>query len=212
MKVEILNVLPEFGTNTYIVWDEETKEAMIIDPAAPSHEIIELIEGKDLIPKFLVNTHGHGDHIAGNGMIKGHFDLRFIIHQKDSEMLKDAAKNLSLYWNQNVISPDADVKLTKEFSFELGSKMVQVIPTPGHSNGGICLLVDGLLFSGDTLFAESIGRTDLPGGDYDTLIASIKEKLFILPEETVVYPGHGPKTTIGDEVVGNPFVGLAARL
>ena len=212
MKVEILNLLPEFGTNTYITWDENSKEAIIIDPSAPSSQIIDRVKELGLTPKFLINTHGHGDHIGGNGLVKSSFDVRFIIHQNDSQMLVDSAKNLSLYWDQNVISPKADIEITKDYSIKLGDKDVQLIPTPGHSRGGICILVDGLLFSGDTLFAESIGRTDLPGGDLATLTNSIKEKLFELPEETVVYPGHGPKTTIGDEIVGNPFVGLAARL
>lgn len=212
MEFKTFNFLPEFGTNTYLVWDEVSLDAMLIDIAASDEQIINEIEKLGLNLKYLVNTHGHGDHIGGNSMIKNRYDVKLIIHKADNDMLSDSAKNLSLYWDQNIISPAADIQITGTYTFLLGEKEVMLIPTPGHSLGGISILVEGLLFSGDTLFAESIGRTDLPGGNYDVLIKSIKDKLFTLPESVRVFPGHGPETTIGDEVVKNPFAGLAAKL
>lgn len=212
MEYKIFNVLPEFGTNTYLVWDETTKEALLIDPASPSQAIVDEIREKKLNLKYLINTHGHGDHIGGNKLIKSQFDVPLIIHQADAEMLTNSAKNLSTYWNNNVISTPADVQISGEYHLDLGSQDVVLIPTPGHSPGGISILVGDLLFSGDTLFCESVGRSDLPGGNQDVLLKSIKEKLLILPDHVKVLPGHGPSTTIEDEKVGNPFVGLVARL
>lgn len=208
MKHKTFNVLPEFGTNTYLLWDETSKEAMIIDPANQSRALLEAI--KDLNLKFIVNTHGHGDHIGGNKFLKENTQAKLAIHELDAPMLTDSSKNLSTHWGANLVCPEADIKLRDDDFLQLGEKQVKVIHTPGHSRGGICLLVEDLLFCGDTLFAESIGRTDLPGGDYSTIIRSIKEKLFILNDKTKVLPGHGPETTIGYEKVNNPFAGMRA--
>ena len=208
MKHKTFNVLPEFGTNTYLLWDETSKEAMIIDPANQSRALLEAI--KDLNLKFIVNTHGHGDHIGGNKFLKENTKAQLAIHELDAPMLVDPNKNLSTHWGANLVCPEADIQVKDGDFLELGEKQVKVIHTPGHSRGGICLLVEDLLFCGDTLFAESIGRTDLPGGDYSTIIRSIKEKLFILNDKTKVLPGHGPETTIGYEKVNNPFAGMRA--
>ena len=126
-------------------------------------------------------------------------------------MINDPNQNLSTHWGAQLVSASADIKLKDGDSLQLGNKKIAVIHTPGHSRGGICLLVEDLLFCGDTLFAGSIGRTDLPGGDYATLINAIKTKLLILNGNTKVFPGHGPDTTIEDEKIGNPFVGMMAR-
>lgn len=208
MKHKTFNVLPEFGTNTYLLWDETSKEAMIIDPANQSRALLEAI--KDLNLKFIVNTHGHGDHIGGNKFLKENTQAKLAIHELDAPMLTDSSKNLSTHWGANLVCPEADIKLRDDDFLQLGENKVKIIHTPGHSRGGICLLVEDLLFCGDTLFAESIGRTDLPGGDYSTIIRSIKEKLFILNDKTKVLPGHGPETTIGYEKVNNPFAGMRA--
>ena len=173
--------------------------------------MISAIKKNNLKLKFLLNTHGHGDHIAGNTMIKNNFDVQLGIHKLDAEMLTNSNKNLSSRWAQNTISPPADFLLSEGDELKIGEKIIKIIHTPGHSKGGVCFLVENLLFSGDTLFAGSIGRTDLPGGNYEQLISSIKQKLLILPDATKVLSGHGPETTIATEKIENPFVGLAAR-
>ncbi|OPX28534.1 MAG: hypothetical protein B1H06_03065 [Candidatus Cloacimonas sp. 4484_143] len=209
MKYRIFNVLPAFGTNTYLVWDEFSKEAMIIDPADKSQTLLDAVKGLNL--KYIVNTHGHGDHIGGNKFLKENTQAKLAIHELDASMLNDPNQNLSTHWGAQLVSASADIKLKDGDSLQLGNKKIAVIHTPGHSRGGICLLVEDLLFCGDTLFAGSIGRTDLPGGDYATLINAIKTKLLILNGNTKVFPGHGPDTTIEDEKIGNPFVGMMAR-
>ena len=208
MKYKKYNLLPSFDTNTYLVWDEDSMEAMLIDVAAPSQEIIIEIKSLNLKLKFLINTHGHGDHIGGNKLIKQNFDIQLLIHEDDAETITDPHKNLSTFWGDGIISPSADIKLKGGEKFKLGNKEFTIIHTPGHSEGGISILIDNLLFSGDTLFAGAIGRDDLTGGDYNTLVKSIREKLFKLPDDTIVLPGHGPITTIGREKKGNPYVGL----
>jgi glyoxylase-like metal-dependent hydrolase (beta-lactamase superfamily II) len=208
MKYKKYNLLPSFDTNTYLVWDEDSMEAMLIDVAAPSKEIINEIKSLNLKLKFLINTHGHGDHIGGNKSIKENFDIQLLIHEDDAETITDPHKNLSTFWGDGIISPSADIKLKGGEKFKLGNKELTIIHTPGHSEGGISILIKNLLFSGDTLFAGAIGRDDIPGGDYNTLVKSIQEKLFKLPDDTIVLPGHGPYTTIGREKRRNPYVGL----
>ncbi|MBC8414805.1 MAG: MBL fold metallo-hydrolase [Candidatus Cloacimonetes bacterium] len=212
MKYKVYNVLPEFGTNTYLVWDENSRQAMMIDPAAPDRILLEEIKNLKLDLKYIINTHRHGDHIAGNQLIKDSFPAPLCIHKDDAAKLTDVKLNLSEFWNADIVSPPADVLLEDGNMITLGSYEVIVIHTPGHTQGGICLLVEGLLFSGDSLFSKGIGRTDLPGGNYEMLVSSIKDKLFKLPDETIVLPGHGPETTIKKEKRENPFVGLDARL
>ncbi|MCF7794623.1 MAG: MBL fold metallo-hydrolase [Candidatus Cloacimonetes bacterium] len=207
MKIKTIKILPEFDTNTYLMWDEESKEAMIIDPAKADDRLLNEI--KDLKLKYIVNTHGHGDHIGGNALLKEKTDAKIAIHKHDAKMLQDPNSNLSSFWGAALRSPAADILLQDGDELKLGKYKIKIIHTPGHSEGGICLLIGNAIFSGDTLFASSIGRTDLPGGSYNTLINSIKTKILTLSGNTIVYPGHGPETTVEDESVSNPFVGFA---
>jgi len=211
MKYKTFNLFPEFGTNTYLLWDEKTNEAAIIDPAAPSQKFINEIIKLDLKPKYLISTHGHGDHIGGNKSIDDNFDVIKCIHEYDAPALTDPDLNLSSFWNSKLIAPKADKILTDAAELFLGKHKLTIIHTPGHSKGSVCILVEDLLFSGDTLFAQGIGRSDLPGGDHATLLNSIKSKIFKLEGNIKVLPGHGPDSTIEDEKVGNPFVGMIAR-
>ena len=211
MKYKTFNVLAEFGTNTYLVWDEISKEAAIIDPAAPSQSLISEIKSLGINLKYLISTHGHGVHIGGNKSINDNFNVKNCIHKDDAGSLIDPNMNLSTYWNSQIIAPEADILLNDGDELFLGNEILKIIHTPGHSKGGISILARNLLFCGDTLFADGIGRIDLPGGDYSTLINSIKTKLFVLDGNVKVLPGHGPDSTIEDEKVGNPFVGMMAR-
>ncbi len=212
IEYKTFNLLPEFGTNTYLIWDKISREAFLIDVASPDRSVVDFIRKEGLTLKYLFNTHGHGDHIAGNEMIKNEFDVPLLIHSADADMLLSSDKNLSTYWGQRVLSPAADIKLTGGEEFSLGDTKIMIIHTPGHSQGGISIRIENLVFSGDTLFAGSVGRTDLPGGNMDRLIKSIKEKLFSLPEDTKILPGHGPASTIETEMIENPFAGIAAKL
>lgn len=204
IRIETYNLLPAFATNTYLVFDDASTQAMIIDPAAPSGQLLNRI--KDLKVTYIVNTHGHGDHIGGNVWFRDKTQAKVAIHKADADMLTDARKNLSAYMEMPLEHRKADLLLEDGDYIELGSFKFRVIHTPGHTKGGICLLCDKFLISGDTLFEQSIGRTDLPGGDFEQLNASIRDKLFILDDDVVVFPGHGPQTTIGIEKKINPFI------
>jgi hydroxyacylglutathione hydrolase len=206
LKIEVAHLLPEFGTNTWLLWDEESREAILVDPAAPSEELLGRVNELGLKIKFIVNTHGHGDHIGGNGWFREKLGSRIMIHSADASMLTDNRKNFSEYMGTPLIPHSADILAEEGSIIELGVHQVRIIHTPGHTPGGICLLADKILISGDTLFEQSIGRTDLPGGDHSQIVNSIRGKLFILPDDTVVFPGHGPRTSIGMEKKNNPFV------
>ena len=201
--------LPEYGTNTYLIWETESKEAMLVDMAAPSNKIFN--ELKDLNLKYLINTHGHADHIGGNKFVKSNFKVKLMIHQNDVGMLSDARQNLSSYMGAGITSPPADIIVSDGEIFKLGNSEFKIIHTPGHTKGGICLLFDKIIVTGETLFQESIGRTDFPGGSFTEIKNSIQKKLFILDEKLVALPEHNNITTIGDEKIGNPFVGLYAN-
>jgi len=205
-------LLDSYGTNTYLVWDSATKEALIIDPAAQSQKLVETIHTKGLNIKYIVLTHGHADHIGGNSFFAKEFDAPILIHKLDAPMLNDSLKNLSSFMGGKVLSPKADRQLGEGDLIKLGEEELKVIHTPGHTKGGISLYSKGLLFSGDTLFQMGIGRTDFPGGSTQVLQNSIVNKLFKLPENTVVLPGHGGKTTIGDEEVANPYFGFGKNI
>lgn len=205
MKIIVLTV-GAFATNCYIVYDETTLEAMVIDPGEEGKRIIAQIEKNKLKVKYIVNTHGHGDHIIANKAVKEATGAELLIHTEDGPMLMDARLNLSTLMGQNIAKPAADRYVQEGDVLEIGTSKFKILHTPGHSRGGICLVGQGVVFSGDTLFQLSIGRTDFPGGSFEEIIDSIKTKLMPLDDSMVVYPGHGPSTTIGQEKRGNPFL------
>jgi hydroxyacylglutathione hydrolase len=190
--------------NCYLLWSGI--EAGVIDPGGPAAELEQFLVQHSLQLKWILNTHGHADHIAGNGALHQRFGAPILIHQADRVMLTSPTANLSLFIGESVVSPDANRVLHDGDQLTLGGECIKVIATPGHTPGGISLYTPGLLFAGDTLFQESIGRTDFPGGNHQTLITSIRERLFTLPAETIVLPGHGDSTSIGYEIKHNPFI------
>ncbi len=209
MILEIIEAGP-FMTNTYVAACEDTKEAMIIDPTISSAtRIFEITEIYKLNITIILNTHGHIDHITDNARLKKDTEAELLIHQSDSEMLNDPQKMLDFFGINYIAKPSKSDRFIDEGdSIKIGNLEFRVIHTPGHSPGGVCLYSDAqsILFSGDTLFQSSIGRTDLPGGDTDTILSSIRDKLLVLPDSTKVYPGHGPSTTIGEEKQNNPYL------
>ena len=199
-------VVGPLEVNCYILGCEDTKEAAIIDPGDNADEIISNIEKEGLKPKFIINTHAHFDHIGGVKVIQDHFKIDFILHEGDLFLVENASEQATAFGLKPISKPVVNKNVTNGEKVNLGNKSITVIHTPGHSPGGVCYYSDNNVFVGDTLFAGSIGRTDLPGGSYDTLINSIKENLFPLGDSTIVYPGHGPSTTIGNEKEHNPFL------
>jgi hydroxyacylglutathione hydrolase len=197
--------------NTYILYNE-FNECIIIDPGCyydtEKDEMVAFISNNKLIPKMLVNTHCHLDHVFGNKMLAEKYQLTLQIHQKEKFVLDFAPKS-GLMYNLPFDNYAGDfVYLTEENTLQLGQDTLQILLTPGHSPGSLSFYsaADKFVISGDALFKNSIGRTDLPGGDHDLLIQSIKDKLLILPNDTVVYSGHGPATTIGEERLNNPYL------
>lgn len=206
IRIEAFILLPAYQTNTWLMWDAVEKDALLIDPAAPDRALAAKIQELGLKVHGIVNTHGHADHIGGNAFFKQLFDCELMIHTADAQMLIDNKKNLSEYMGSPLPTTPADRLLNDGEIIRMGRHEVKVIHTPGHTAGCICLLLDKYLISGDTLFEMSIGRTDFPGGSHAQIISSIQNKLFVLPEDTVVFPGHGPRTSIGLEKTNNPFL------
>jgi hydroxyacylglutathione hydrolase len=190
--------------NCFILGCESTKEAVVIDPGDDADRILMELSKSELKVKYLINTHGHFDHVGANKRMKEVTGAQLAIHPEDEPMLNELSHSALMFGLSAENSPPADILLKDGDEISFGE--IKVIHTPGHSKGGICLYTKGHLFSGDTLFAGSIGRTDLPGGDYDTLISNIKGKLLHFDEDTIVYTGHGPETTIGNEKRMNPFL------
>ncbi len=198
----------ELQVNCYILAESENSGAIIIDPGKEESKINRVLAKHKLHPVMIINTHGHIDHIGCDDS----FNVPVYIHRLDSVLLKDPDLNLSSFLMSSFkVDKGTEIKTVEDKDIiELGKLKLMVIHTPGHTPGGISLFLDNrqvkILFSGDALCYRSIGRTDFPGAEEKTLVSSIKEKLFKLPPETIVYPGHGPSSTIGAEAKNNPFL------
>lgn len=192
-------------SNCYVVGCENSQEGVIIDPGGDAPLILDCVEELGLTIKYIVNTHGHIDHIAANGPVKEATGARIAIHRDDAEWLVTDQGAYARMLGVLSPGPAADVLLSEGDDITFGEESLRVIHTPGHSLGGISLVADGMVFCGDTLFAMGVGRVDLPGGSWETLLESIKTRLFTLPDDTTAYTGHGPPTTIGREKQLNPW-------
>jgi glyoxylase-like metal-dependent hydrolase (beta-lactamase superfamily II) len=195
-------------TNCYLISCKKTKQAAVIDPGGENEVdlILDFLQKNNFDLKYIINTHGHIDHIAGNNLLKAKTEALLLIHRLDADMLVDANKNFSSFMGKEICSPPADKLLEEGDEIVLGRLNLRVIHTPGHTPGGISLVSNNIIFTGDTLFAGGIGRTDLPGGSYQDLIKSIKGRLLILGDDKIIYPGHGPDSTIGEEKRTNPYL------
>lgn len=208
MKIKKL-ILGPVQTNCYLVFNDDTKEGIIIDPADSADRIIATVGNLQVKPVGILLTHGHFDHILAADFLNEHYGSSTYIHSEEADLASNprlnASKSFGMYGTAKAdeLAEDGEVLHLAGFS-------IKVLHTPGHTKGGACYYFEEeqVLFSGDTLFAQSVGRTDLPTGSYGTLIRSIKEKLFTLPEKTLVFPGHGEETTIEYEIQYNPYVNL----
>jgi len=208
MHIDYL-ILGEYQTNCYVLRNNNAaKDCLVIDPGLKAGELLEFLDEQKLNPIAVLLTHGHIDHIAGVADLRSRFpEIKVYIHNLDAKMLTEPNINLSAMTGSAFVTEAEDVSLKEPDRIDLAGVKLLVLHTPGHTPGGISLYSkeDGIALVGDTLFADSIGRTDFPGGSMSQLLDSVREKLFTLPEETQVYPGHGPATTIATEKAHNPF-------
>lgn len=185
--------------NNYLVVDENSKEAVLIDCSDKQPEIIEAVEKLGAKVKYILLTHGHFDHVLGVDDMKKELEAKALIHKDDVIQMANTSTIMTMFGLQGTVNPSADGFIQDGEELLIGNAKIKVIHTPGHTQGGVCYLIEDKLFSGDTLFKSSVGRTDLPGGNFKTLVNSIKNILFNLDDNTTVYPGHGSQTTIGYE-------------
>lgn len=196
------------GANSYLLIDEESEEAILIDLGGDFTQIKNELEKNNATLKFILNTHGHFDHIMGEREAQNIVDVPVFVHENDKNLVENLPKQLERFgFVQNAEPPQNINTFTENDTFKLGSKEIKVIHTPGHTPGSVCFLIDKNLFSGDTLFYTSVGRTDFEGGSFKELSNSIKEKLFKLDDDITVYPGHDTKTSIGYEKKYNCYFG-----
>ena len=205
-------VFNPFLENTYLIWDTETLEAMIVDPGCSDSneekELFDFIEKNNLIPKYLVNTHCHIDHILGVNSVLKRYKIKYLIPEEDLPLLNMAVSQAEMFGLQIDTIANPDEYLKEDFVMKLGDQIIRCLFTPGHTPGEFCLYSEQnkVCITGDVLFNQSIGRTDLWGGNYSQLIESIKSKLLTLPDDVTIFPGHGEYSTIGEEKKLNPFL------
>lgn len=195
------------GTNCYVIGSEETREGVVIDPGGNPERILQAIEADDLTIRYVFNTHCHFDHMGANADVLAATGARLALHPAELSILQ--ARGGAAWFGVKVKeSPPPDVELEDGQVIEVGELGFKVLHTPGHSPGAVTFYLEdeGVAFDGDLLFAMGVGRTDLPGGNWETLLHSIRDVLFSLPDETVLYPGHGPETTVGEEKRSNPWL------
>lgn len=208
--VEQISIGP-FQVLSYLVVCPRTREAVLIDPAGEEDKLLALIEKQDAKVKFILNTHGHSDHVFGNEKMRDVLSAPVCMHEADDLFFSDASVRKETSKELGLPPPDpVDIRLKDREIIEAGTLKIQVIHTPGHTPGSVCFLVNGNLFSGDTLFVGAAGRTDLVGGSLDILLESLEKRLIVLPKETIVWPGHDygdtPSSTIGREMEENPYI------
>jgi hydroxyacylglutathione hydrolase len=199
-------VVGPLETNCYIAGDEKSKDAVVIDPGGDFEEIEQALRRLSLKAKYIVLTHGHFDHTGALAKLKKATGAEVLIHSADANMLSSSGRAQPFFLETGTETCPADRTLTDGDKVKFGRYELEVLHTPGHTPGGISLAVDKMIFVGDTLFCGSIGRTDLPGGSYEQLMHSIRSKLLSKPDEYLVYPGHGPSSSIGEERESNPFL------
>lgn len=195
-----------YAANCYIVFSKNTRKGIVIDPGGDVDDIIHDLKINNIEVEYIVLTHGHGDHIGGVKELKEKLNVPVVIHKEEADMLSNADLNLTsiMSMKKTELIPEKTVEDGEKITF--GDLEGKIIHTPGHTKGGMCILVQDNLFCGDTIFKGSVGRSDLYGGDYETLIKSIKEKILTLPDETRLFPGHGQSTTVEYERNTNPFL------
>jgi glyoxylase-like metal-dependent hydrolase (beta-lactamase superfamily II) len=205
MKILMMVVGP-IQTNCYLVYDEDTKDAMVVDPGFDGERILQAVRENGLNVKYIVNTHAHMDHVGADMEVKEATGAELLLHRLDAPLLEEFREMHMRKHSTHQREIAADAYLDEGQVLEVGKAKFTVLHTPGHSPGGICLVGEGVCFCGDTLFEGSVGRTDFLGGSFETLKASIQNKLYCLDDATPALPGHGAATTIGAEKWGNPFV------
>ena len=199
-------VEPPIDNNNYLIVDEKTKEAALIDCSSIDDRIDEEIEKQGANLKYILLTHGHFDHIAGIRPNRFKNNPQIVMHKADLDWLNNANQYLPMFGMPEITIPKVDIFVEDGDTIKLGSLEIKVLHTPGHTQGGVCYLVDGNLFSGDTIFREAVGRCDLEGGNFNQIVESIEDKIFTLPPKTLIYPGHGNITSVEWEKEHNRFL------